>query len=234
MAIICGADGCKEGWVAVYKDLGTGEVTWSLRRTAKELVYSQPIPQVIALDIPIGLTEIGARGCDGAARRLLGQGRASSIFPAPIRPVMEASSYEEACLLRFQAEGKKMSRQAWGITAKIKDVDGVLRHDYALQERVREVHPEVSFYFLAGERPMQYNKKCKAGREERFRLLAPAFGRWLSRALEERRWLASAEDDVLDAYAALWTAERIVSGIARTIPKTPPADAFGLRMEITA
>ncbi|OGO26855.1 MAG: hypothetical protein A2136_04205 [Chloroflexi bacterium RBG_16_54_11] len=231
---ICGADGCKKGWVAVYKDLGTGDVTWSLRRTANELVYSRPIPQVIALDIPSGLTEIGARGCDLEARRLLGQCRASSVFPAPIRPVLEAASYAEACHLRFQAECKKMSRQAWGITAKIKDVDEALRHDYSLQERVREVHPEVSFYFLAGERPMQDNKKGKAGRKERFRLLEPVFGRWLSRALEERSGLASAEDDVLDAFAALWTAERIVSGIARTIPKTPPADAFGPRMEITA
>jgi predicted RNase H-like nuclease len=199
-----------------------------------ELVYSQPILQLITLDIPIGLPEAGPRECDRKARRLLGPGRASSVFPAPIRPVLGAANYGEACNLRFQVEGKKLSLQTWAIIRKIQDVDTVLRQDRELQTRVREIHPEVSFYVLAGERPLQYSKKRKAGREERRRLLEPVFGRWLHSALAERDRLASAEDDVLDAFVALWTAERIALGVSQTIPVVPPLDTFGLRMEMVA
>ena len=62
----------------------------------------------------------------------------------------------------------------------------------------------------------------------------PIFGHWLQTALAERRELASNEDDILDAFAALWTAERIALGISQTIPAVPPKDSFGLRMEIVA
>jgi predicted RNase H-like nuclease len=96
------------------------------------------------------------------------------------------------------------------------------------------VHPEVSFYFLAGERPLQHSKKSGVGREERRKLLEPLFGEWLQATLAERARRTSAEDDVLDAFVALWTAERIAAGAARTIPSTPQRDAFGLRMEIAA
>lgn len=39
-------------------------------------------------------------------------------------------------------------------------------------------------------------------------------------------------DDLLDAFAALWTAERIAGERARTLPNEPSGDAIGLRMEI--
>jgi predicted RNase H-like nuclease len=41
-----------------------------------------------------------------------------------------------------------------------------------------------------------------------------------------------ADDDLLDAFAALWTAERISNGTARTVPAAPLEDRFGLRMEM--
>jgi hypothetical protein len=50
---------------------------------------------------------------------------------------------------------------------------------------------------IAGRRPLQYNKKGKAGHDERFALLEPIFGHWLSAALAERHILASTKDDVL-------------------------------------
>jgi len=234
MHVISGADGCKAGWVVISKDLDSGSVSWRLCSTAHELAYSQPTPQIIALDIPIGLPEAGPRDCDLGARRLLGPGRASSVFPAPIRPVLAATSYHNACQIRLQVEGKKLSLQAWAIMPKIQDVDKLLRQDSELRARVREVHPEVSFYFLAGKRPLQHGKKRKNGREERRKLLEPIFGQWLQSALTERGKLASTEDDVLDAFVALWTAERIASGVSQTIPSAPPRDAFGLRMEMVA
>lgn len=50
------------------------------------------------------------------------------------------------------------------------------------------------------------------------------------RIREARR--VAADDDLLDAFAALWTAERILRGEARTVPRIPPEDRFGLRMEM--
>lgn len=41
-------------------------------------------------------------------------------------------------------------------------------------------------------------------------------------------------DDLLDAFAALWTAERIYQGKATELPDNPPTDAFGLKMAIVA
>ena len=234
MGIVCGVDGCRAGWVALAKDLDTGCISWRLCARARDLVYGGSAPLVIAIDIPVGLPERGPRVCDLEARKLLGPGRGSSVFPAPIRPVLATSTYENACRIRFEAEGKKMSHQAWGIVYKVREIDEVLRGDLKLQTVVREVHPEVCFYYLAGGQPMRHGKKSEAGKEERRELLEPIFGGWVQAALADRRHVASAEDDILDAFAALWTAERIAQGVARTIPPVPPKDSFGLPMRMVA
>ncbi|MBN2007975.1 DUF429 domain-containing protein [candidate division KSB1 bacterium] len=232
MRIIRGADGCKGGWIAITKNIDTGDITWQLCKNARELIYQEPEPRIIAVDIPIGLPEQGPRMCDQAARKLLGTPRASSVFPAPIRPVLAARSYVDACHIRYQIEGKKVSQQAWHIISKIKDMDECLRQQPESQSRVHEVHPEVCFCFMADQHAMRLNKKSHAGREERITLLEPIFGECIAAALAERHQLASGADDVLDAFAALWTAERILSGISQTIPPEPPVDDCGLYMEI--
>jgi predicted RNase H-like nuclease len=238
MNMILGADGCKKGWIAITRDLDTGSVNCRVYCTARELLYSQPTPQIIALDIPIGLPEQGPRACDLEARKRLGWPRACSVFPAPIRRTLTATSYEDACQIRYKVENKKMSRQAYGILRKIREVDEVLRQNSELRMRVHEVHPEISFYFLAGQRPLKYSKKIEAGREERRKLLEPVFGQWLQTALKEHKEqpkeLPCAEDDLLDAFIALWTSERIFNGKSQTIPAVPPQDACGLRMEMVA
>jgi predicted RNase H-like nuclease len=90
------------------------------------------------LDIPIGLTDKGSRNCDLQARRLLKAGRASSVFPAPIRSVLSAVSREQASQLRFEAEGKRMTVQAWAIVGKIREVDAILQADTEIRNKVRE------------------------------------------------------------------------------------------------
>ncbi|VAX19142.1 hypothetical protein MNBD_NITROSPINAE04-340 [hydrothermal vent metagenome] len=47
-----------------------------------------------------------------------------------------------------------------------------------------------------------------------------------------RKKVAVAKDDILDAYAALWSAERIYLKKAIRIPEKPPKDEKGLCMEI--
>ena len=127
-----------------------------------------------------------------------------------------------------------MSRQAWLISPKIREVDDLLCRNPSLQGKVREVHPEISFFFLAGKQPMQYNNKKPEGFSERLSLLMDYFGEVVQKVLAERRPADFERDDVLDAFAALWTAERIIRGEAETIPKNPPVDRHGLRMAIVA
>ena len=45
----------------------------------------------------------------------------------------------------------------------------------------------------------------------------------------------AADDDILDAFAALWTAEHVVRGTAETLPHAePPVDGAGLPMRMLA
>jgi predicted RNase H-like nuclease len=233
MAIICGADGCKNGWVVVVENRATRKVWWHVCASVAEIVSTEPHPQIIALDIPIGLPDQGPRECDLEARRLLRWPRASSVFPAPIRSVLTAATYEEACRKRYEVEQKKMSQQASAIVPKIQKVDELLCNDPHLRSTFYEVHPEVSFYVLAGH-PMACSKKKPDGRKERYGLLKPIFGESLDAALAERNRHGSNEDDLLDAFVALWTAERIAAGTSRTIPSVPHFDRCGLPMRILA
>jgi predicted RNase H-like nuclease len=209
---VIGVDGCASGWIAASRDA----------RGA-----------IIAVDVPIGLLECGARDCDVEARRLLGV-RRSSVFPAPIRPILAATSQADASRIRRSIEDKGVSIQTWAIVPKIVEVDGFLRADEARREIVREVHPEVSFFFLNGERPMSAAKRKAVGQAERLSILRHWGGEAIIDALARRRELDCKADDIVDALVALWTAERIARGTAISIPGRPPLDAYGLRMEMLA
>jgi len=80
---------------------------------------------------------------------------------------------------------------------------------------------------------MKHRKKRVAGRQERQLLIAAAFGRGVfERAWDSLRGQAVAPDDLADAFAAAWTASRIVDGRAERLPKAPQLDAEGLPMHI--
>jgi predicted RNase H-like nuclease len=227
-----GADGCKVGWIRLVKRLDAVEITLQLFPTAKALIFARPEPTVLTLDAPIGLTEAGPRQCDQMARKVLGRGRASSVFPAPIRPALSASSQDEASELTQRIDGRRVPAQAWGIYPRIREIDSILRAEPGLQQRVREVHPEVCFWAWNGESPMKFKKKKPEGRDERCALINGHFGPGTVERVLDQRPTGVARDDIIDALAALWTAERIARGEARTLPPQPPVDEMGLRMEM--
>ena len=190
---------------------------------------------LIALDMPIGLSDETARACDLAARRLLGRPRGSSVFPAPCRAALGATTYRRACALSGRTLGVALSRETFNILPKIRQVDALMTP--ALQEFVREVHPEVVFALLAGRgRGLRYAKRTADGERERRRLLrrvAPPFDPdAVRRRLGPGR---VARDDVIDAVACLVAAARIGRGEALVLPEGAVArDARGLRMESVA
>jgi predicted RNase H-like nuclease len=104
-----------------------------------------------------------------------------------------------------------LSAQSFALGKKILEVEA------RLNERVFEVHPEVSFAALAGQH-LRYSKRSWNGQMERRELLAAA-GLELPDELDGGE---AAADDVLDAAIAAWTAERKLRGEARTLPAEPP------------
>lgn len=234
--LLVGADRCKGGWVVAR---GDGDLT-TVRLVIVESI--EPIVEVVqqesaiaCLDVPIGLADDGPRRCDLEARRFLGQPRGSSVFPAPCRAALDARTYQEASHLNFDASGRKLSRQSFGILPAIREVDQAMTPE--LQDRIREGHPEVTFAVLSGrERGLEHPKKSQAGREERLAVLSqhlPEIDIEAERKLLGPRHLDL--DDMLDALACLATASRIAAGEERVFPANgPDLDAHGLRMEIVA
>jgi len=175
MTRVAGVDGTPGGWAAVIIEADRTRIRKV--RALSDIVVGL---DVVAVDVPIGLCDVyqtGGRACDRRARMLL-QDRRSSVFPAPVRSVLAASSWEDACALsRASAPGgKAISMQTCFILHKIKEVDEFLRARPELHEVVREVHPEVCFCELAG-RPMVYSKKRQPGRKERVQALRAVSGR---------------------------------------------------------
>lgn len=161
---------------------------------------------VIGVDVPIGLPEGGPRPADVAARRFVGA-RASSVFPTPARAVLEAETYADARRVALELTSKSVSAQSYALGRRILEVDELARTD----ERVVEVHPEVSFAELA-RRPLS-SKHRIGGLVERRRVLEEA-GLEVPAAAPR-----IAEPDLLDATIAAWTAARYARGLALPLPE---------------
>ncbi len=157
-----GVDGCKAGWfcAAIGPDddaeIGIFETIENLWQTYSEAKW-------ILIDIPIGLPskEITTRQCDKAARQVLSPKRHHSIFSPPCRQALRADNYPEACRINRNVCGRKISMQVWHISRKIKEVDDLIAAHPMAQMKVREAHPEICFWALAGKKSMSHYKKRK-------------------------------------------------------------------------
>ncbi|MBL8985469.1 MAG: DUF429 domain-containing protein [Gemmatimonadetes bacterium] len=223
------ADGCPAGWLVVTMN-ADGAVVAEVLDTAS-LLARLPGTRVLAIDLPIGLNECGPRDCDVAARRELGRHGGSSVFPAPVRAALAGADYADACRRSAEVSGKRLSRQTWGIVGRIRDVDRALRRAGSHRGRVFEVHPELSFRRWRGS-PMPAGKKTAAGLRARRRLTDARFPGIFASARADFPKRAVRDDDIVDALACLWTAERIAAGTATTLPVRPPRDRHGLAMRI--
>jgi predicted RNase H-like nuclease len=162
--------------------------------------------EVVAVDVPIGIPDAGPRAADVAARHFVGE-RASSVFPTPIRRALEAATYTEARSIAVELTGKSLSAQSYALGQRILEVDEYAHRD----ERVIEVHPEVSFRELA-RRPLPSKNRLE-GLAERRALLEQA-GIEVPAAAPR-----IAEPDLLDATVAAWSARRYALGEALPLPE---------------
>lgn len=226
-----GIDGCPAGWYVARRG-PDGLITGQVYASFAEILRDAPPPSVIAVDIPIGLTESGSRECDVLARSALAPRRSASVFPAPLRCVLEVGSHAEASAMRREREGKGMSIQSFAITKKVREVDLAIAESPAHHDTVHEVHPEVCFRALNGGQSMTFAKKNMEGRGERLRLLSGVFGDVPARLIEERVRRDVGADDVVDALVALWSAMRIARGEHGSLPAVAGHDSTGRRMAI--
>ncbi len=227
-------------------------VLWDFLKTG----YGAYEPLVL-IDIPIGLKAggTGERLSDLGGRKVL-KARKSSIFPVPCREAVYAETYEQACEVNERFTGKRISKQAWNILPKIRDVDGFLINiinspgsgrkagGAAIRDLIWEVGPEICFQAFAGW-PMNYSKKKEEGfleRKEVLKKIEPladetfvgeAFvDELIETALSRYRRKDVARDDILDALVAAFTA-KIGQGYGfEYVPVEPEKDAEGIRIQL--
>lgn len=190
----------------------------------------------VLIDIPIGLPDSGPDGrlCDREARQLLGRGRAASVFSAPARRTLAAASYPDALELNRKATGCGLSKQAWNIVPKIREIDTLLGDNRALQGVLRECHPELCFWAMNGKQAMHFNKKKAPGQQQRLRVLErylPQCHALFEQACSEFLRREVARDDIIDAMVCAVTA-KFGYGKYLTAPDSPAQDGQGLPMEI--
>ena len=170
-----------------------------------------PDVDVVAIDMPIGLSDDGARRCDIAARELLGPA-GSTVFPAPVRAVLSTDDYAEARRLSraVTTPPRAPSAQAFQLVKAIRSLDEALGEPP--DPRVHEVHPELSFRAL--DRRVLDRKGTARGLAQRLAALRPVME--VERALAEAPARLPAVD-ALDACAAAWSAQRIAEGRAECV-----------------
>ncbi len=230
--IHAGIDGCRAGWFAVLlRNDGIWDVI--LVSTVTELLDHIIAPRSILIDIPIGLPSHSKRKCDRLARSYLTRKRSSSVFSVPSREALYAEDYRSACEINEQILGVKLSKQTWNIRNKIIEIDKLLRSSTHLKNIIRECHPEIAFWALAGKEPMNHVKRSTAGIAERLAHLKsyfPASDEVYQEALNRFARKDLAHDDIIDAIGLAVTAtyaKEIVS-----IPAKAELDAYEIPMEI--
>jgi predicted RNase H-like nuclease len=238
---LAGVDGCPFGWAVAFLRADLSEARVRLVPRFTDVANAPEAPAVIAVDIPIGLSERtghGGRAAEKAVRPLLGA-RQSSVFSVPSRAAIAAHDYHEACQIAVATSQppRKVSKQLFMLAPKIREVDAALRADPTLSQRVFEVHPELAFWRLNGEQALSEPKKVKSRSYEpglalRRRLLIAAG--LPAAAVEALPPKGAGSDDLIDALACVTIAQRIYSGVARSFPDPPECDAFGLTMAIWA
>lgn len=242
MAVL-GVDGTPDGWLAVRYG-GDGYESAARYDDIESLWDAEDDPGTVLIDVPIGLEEASSepRKCDACARRNLGAPRSSSVFPVPVRAAVHAPDYGTAKATQERLTGGSLGTQSWAICDRIAELDCFLRRNDEVRGAgaepnvVREAHPEVCFWALNGEEPMEHSKTSQPllAFWERVAVLEGVDDGVLDDISDAGRSLAGTEasnDDLLDAFALALTASSL-TGSLETLPDDPERDPQGLPMEM--
>jgi len=237
--VLVGVDGCRAGWIAVALRPGDNRPEVRIFARFADLIAEYGSTATIAVDMPIGLPDriVGSgRGPEQTIRPYLGA-RQSSVFSIPARAAVEAETYREACVLAQKHSGppRKVSKQAFNLFGKIREIDQLLQADIGLRDRLIECHPEFAFCRLNSMVPMAASKKIRGavnpeGIAERIDLLA---SHGVDRDIfANRPPRGAAMDDLVDAAVNLVMAGRHAEGLTVPFPSNPVCDRYGILIAI--
>ncbi len=246
---IAGVDGCSGGWVVVTGNDGFDELEVLVVSRFAQLFQMAVQPNIVCVDIPIGLATSGPRDADVQSRKLVGV-RRSSVFPAPERPLLafarsdglgREDGYAITNEWSWMHLGHGISKQNYNILGKIAEVDDFLGERPHLRvtdvrptvstatSLVFEIHPEMSFLEMNDGEPLPSPKRQSDGSAQRLGLLKRNIGMAVTRLSLHS---GAKQDDLHDALAALWTAARIARGDEQRVPADAKRDALGLDIAI--
>ncbi|MGH7885114.1 MAG: DUF429 domain-containing protein [Thermodesulfobacteriota bacterium] len=227
-----GVDSCKKGWFVVAINVSLNWEVGVFENFGKVVSKYSSFDNLL-IDIPIGLPTQGSRTCDILTREKLGR-RGTSVFTVPCRRAIYSGSYEEACRINLEINGKKLSKQTWNIVPKIKQLEKFLVSNTYYLNKIRESHPEICFYTLSDSKPMQNSKKTEDGIKERLNLMKSIFPKAeILFKYSKQKFTRSevSKDDIVDALILAISASNLTGNLV-SIPQTPPKDEFGIEMEI--
>ena len=231
MQTAIGIDGCKDGWF--YFRFGGDTATFGVSADIASILDDLPDDACALVDMPIGLRGRGKkeRQCDLAAREMLGP-RRSSVFAAPVRPLLKAKDYQSALAQSRRLTGRGLSKQSWNLVPKIRELDELLKARPELARQLFEAHPEVLFAGLAGG-PMSANKTTRDGFMERMTILSilhPDAETLVASAFLAHGGFEATRDDVVDAFVLALCARKPTQ--LKTLPEAPETDPRGLPMQM--
>lgn len=237
--VLVGVDGCRAGWITLALHPGESRPKVHIFGSFADLIAGFGSTATVAVDMPMGLPDRvtgSGRGPEQTIRPYLGA-RQSSVFSIPARAAVEAETYGEACDLSLQTSDppRKVSRHAFHLFGKIREIDCLLQSDTGLRERLIESHPEFAFCRLNAMVPMATPKKIRGvvnpqGIAERIGLLA-------SHGIAPDIFAdgpprGAAMDDLVDAGVNMVMAGRHVRGLTSPFPSRPARDRHGIMIAI--
>jgi predicted RNase H-like nuclease len=227
MQRVAGIDGCRTGWLVVESSLNLKEQSW---RIAPNWNAIGSDAQVIAVDMPIGISGSGVRQCEVEARSILTP-FASRVFKTLPRGALRFAQKDWALANQWAKDQNcgGISKQIWNIRPKMIEIDRAITP--GMQKRIFEAHPELAFARLNGGRAL-VSKHSGAGLKLRKQMLVRAGFVKLGEWLQNLRGSGAKADDLLDACALVLTARHILRGKAQMLPLRAERDPRGLRMAI--
>jgi len=134
--------------------------------------------------------------------------------------VLKAKSFEEAKEIEQQNSKppKKLTKQVFNLLCKIRQLDAIAASYSGI---IFECHPEVSFWAMNNKAEMSSPKRKPHGFDERCKILVQNKYEHSFLTTRVGSYEEHSRDDLTDACAAAWTAERIFRRTALRFPAKP-------------
>lgn len=217
--LVAGATPCRDGWLIVSARLKGATFAPDFPRVSGELIdilQRRPAFSIVNMNAPIGATQLAVRServCDVEARELIGYSVGSLRWGEQPPP--------------WGADPDDPSNPHNHLRSRYGEiVDNMAPY---LQRSICEGLPELSFYQINSEQPLEFAPRSEEGYLERRALVAKVPG--VPRILD---FVIDGVDrfELLDVAALLWSSRRICSRAGKRVPAVPEWDEDGLRMEI--